>query len=69
MELGITIISFKPRNPWINKQVPLSKNKKPTKVVCWEKGNSLREFLYVDDLAEAIIFILNKWENLRTIQK
>ena len=32
-------------------------------VKCWGTGNSLREFLYVDDLAEACIFILDKWHN------
>ena len=30
-------------------------------VECWGTGNPLREFLYVDDLAEACIFILEKW--------
>ena len=40
-----------------------AKINKHKKVVCWGSGNTLREFLYVDDLAEAIIFILNKWEN------
>ena len=30
-------------------------------VKCWGTGNPLREFLYVDDLAEACIFALNKW--------
>ena len=28
------------------------------KVICWGTGNPLREFLYVDDLAEACIFAL-----------
>ena len=32
------------------------------KVVCWGSGKPLREFLYVDDLAEACFLILNKWE-------
>ena len=32
------------------------------KVVCWGTGNPLREFLFVDDLAKACIFILNNWE-------
>ena len=29
-------------------------------VICWGSGKPLREFLYVDDLAEACIFILEK---------
>ena len=30
-------------------------------VICWGTGNPLREFLYVDDLAEACIFVLENW--------
>ena len=35
-------------------------------VECWGSGNPLREFLYVDDLASACVFTLEKW--LPTIQ-
>lgn len=35
-------------------------NKK--EVLCWGSGKPLREFLYVDDLAEACIFLLNNWD-------
>ena len=31
-------------------------------VTCWGTGSALREFLYVDDLAEAAIFCLEKWD-------
>jgi len=31
-------------------------------VTCWGTGNPLREFLYVDDLAEACFYVLKKWE-------
>jgi len=34
-------------------------NKK--KVICWGTGRPLREFLYVDDLAEACLFTLENW--------
>ena len=30
-------------------------------VECWGDGSPLREFLYVDDLASACIFVLEKW--------
>ena len=30
-------------------------------VNCWGSGNALREFMYVDDLAEAVFFCLNNW--------
>ena len=35
-------------------------NKK--EVVCWGTGQALREFLYVDDLAECCIHALEKWD-------
>ena len=31
-------------------------------VTCWGSGSPLREFLYVDDLAEACLFALEKWK-------
>ena len=31
------------------------------KVTCWGTGNPLREFLYVDDLARACIFLIKNW--------
>ena len=30
-------------------------------ILCWGTGNPLREFLYVDDLAEACLFVINNW--------
>jgi len=38
-----------------------AKNLKLKKVTCWGTGNPLREFLYVDDLADACVFILENW--------
>ena len=32
------------------------------KVVCWGTGSPLREFLYVDDLADACKFVLENWK-------
>ncbi len=29
---------------------------------CWGSGNPLREFMYVDDLSNAIIFLLENWQ-------
>ena len=34
------------------------------KVICWGTGNPYREFLHVNDLAEACIFALEKWNPL-----
>ena len=41
-----------------------AKIKKKRTVTCWGTGKPLREFLYVDDLAEAVIFVLEKWDPL-----
>ena len=38
-----------------------AKNKQDSKVICWGTGSPLREFMHVKDLAEAIIFCLEKW--------
>ncbi len=32
-------------------------------IKCWGSGTPLREFLYVDDLADACLFILDKWNS------
>ena len=31
-------------------------------VICWGTGSPMREFMHVDDLAEATIFALEKWD-------
>lgn len=41
-----------------------AKDNKKSEVICLGTGNALREFLYVDDLAEACIFALKNWEPL-----
>ena len=39
-----------------------AKRKNEKNVICWGTGNPLREFLYVDDLAEACFHVLKKWD-------
>ena len=39
-----------------------AKSKNLKEVNCWGSGDSLREFLYVDDLAEACVFTLENWD-------
>ena len=34
---------------------------KSPSVTCWGTGSPLREFLYIDDLAEASVLVLEKW--------
>ena len=40
----------------------LAKKYSKEKVICWGTGNPMREFLHVDDLADACIFLLEKWD-------
>ena len=43
------------------KKFILAKRENQAKVECWGTGKPLREFLYVDDLGEACIHALEKW--------
>ena len=45
----------------INKFCLAEKNSEK-KVVCWGTGNPLREFMHVDDLASAVLFLLENWD-------
>ena len=46
---------------FIKKFYEAKKNNAP-KVTCWGSGSPYREFLYVDDLADAITFALENWD-------
>lgn len=37
------------------------------RVVCWGSGKPLREFLYVDDLADACLFLMNHYSGDETV--
>lgn len=43
------------------KKFTLAKKNSLDKIVCWGTGAPLREFLHVDDLAEAVFITLQKW--------
>ena len=36
-------------------------------MVCWGDGSPLREFLYVDDLAELCVFLMNHYSGNETV--
>ena len=36
-------------------------------VTCWGDGTPLREFLYIDDLAEACVFLMNNYSGSETV--
>ena len=38
-------------------------------VTCWGTGSPLREFLHVDDLAKACLFLLKNWNPIEDIKK
>lgn len=39
-----------------------AKNKNSKEVICWGSGEPLREFMHVDDLAEAVLYCLERWD-------
>lgn len=41
-------------------------NKLPS-VTCWGDGSPLREFMYVDDMADACVFLMNNYEGNETV--
>ena len=44
-----------------------AKEKGAPTVVCWGDGSPLREFLYVDDLAELCVFLMNRYSGNETV--
>ena len=46
--------------PALIKKIELAKEKNKNKIIVWGNGKSKREIIYVDDVADACIFFLNK---------
>jgi GDP-L-fucose synthase len=49
--------------PALIKKFLTAKHENKSEVICWGTGNVLREFLYVDDLAEACLFLMNNYND------
>ena len=48
--------------PALIKRISEAKDKNLTSIICWGTGTPLREFLYVEDLADACLFLMEKWD-------
>ena len=48
--------------PALIKKILDAKSKNLDEITCWGTGKPLREFLYVDDLADACIYALENWD-------
>ena len=44
-----------------------AKESKVTSVTCWGDGSPLREFMYVDDLADLCVFLMNNYSGNETV--
>ena len=63
--------NFHPKNshviPALMQRLHLAKENSDKEVVVWGTGNAMREFLYVDDMAEASLFVLELDKHLYDI--
>lgn len=53
--------------PALNRRFHEAKVSGATSVTCWGDGSPLREFLYVDDLANLCVFLMNNYSGDETV--
>ena len=53
--------------PALIRKIHEAKVERKNEVICWGDGSPLREFLYVDDLANLCIFLMNNYNGNETI--
>ncbi len=46
-----------------------AKSRNLKEVICWGDGSPLREFLFVDDLAKACVFLLENWNPVNDLSR
>ena len=63
--------NYHPQNshvlPALIRRFHQAKEENASEVVCWGTGSPMREFLYVDDLADACVFLMNNYTGNETI--
>ena len=45
----------------------LAKTSKAESIECWGTGSARREFIYVEDLADALIFLMNNYDDTEIV--
>jgi GDP-L-fucose synthase len=53
--------------PGIIRRIHQAKQEKASTVTCWGSGSPLREFLFVDDLADACVFLMNNYSDVNIV--
>ena len=67
MALDAGAVAFVCEESLVESLEPLAKESGAASVTCWGDGSPLREFLYVDDLANLCVFLMNNYSGNETV--